>query len=223
MACLAGTMQLRGAAVPGRSKVKRLKASDCTWRTGDSIRRNGACASLLPEVRCQRPPFRCAARIWSAANWSPLLLPGRPAGQAEPRPAARKNSIPQSTRRRQVACAKRRELAALHGPVVAAQPPTLSRTLSAIRCLASTPSPTEHQWQIRPKIRLPLRLLPIEAEFDGPDKTVLPTEKPGADSRLQLRRNIARTWAGHFDSRACPASTISQSHRLSPLSKGEQP
>ena len=54
---------------------------------------------------------------------SPLSSLGRLVGQAEPRPAARSNFTRTSARRRQVACRKRRELAALH--IVVATPAAL--------------------------------------------------------------------------------------------------
>jgi hypothetical protein len=70
----------------------------------------------------RRTISRCVDKDLECGAGSPLLAPGRPAGQAEPRPAARQNSTAQPARRRQVACAKRRELAALQSPVAAAPP-----------------------------------------------------------------------------------------------------
>jgi hypothetical protein len=81
---------------------------------------------------------------------SPLWLPGRLVGQAEPRSAARSTPTRWPVRWRQVACRKRRELAALQSAVVAA--PAALGPFVSIRV---------HSW-------LELRVRPSDFRFPGP-------------------------------------------------------
>ncbi len=65
-------------------------------------------AKLLP---CRKELKEC--KTVECGDLSPLCPPGRPVGQAEPRPAAREDSTCHAIQRRQVAYPKRRQVSAL--------------------------------------------------------------------------------------------------------------